>query len=287
MTETPMRYKTGEFAGGGLQLVWQSWSPTGPATAVLAVVHGFGEHGGRYAFLVDDMVPRGYAVFTFDLRGFGRSPGRRGHVDRFNDYVTDTGAFLTEVRRQCPGTPVILLGHSMGGLVVAAFAERNEAGLAGVVLSSPFLGGPLSVPAFKRKAAWLLSRVTPTYRMDNELHTDQISHDPAVLAAAAADPLNHLQTTARLVAEIPKTQAAVLAAAGQLRSPLLLLYAGRDSLVDPRASETFFGRAASVDKAKHCYADYYHEIFNEVGRASVFEDLAAWLATHVSPAQTT
>jgi alpha-beta hydrolase superfamily lysophospholipase len=101
--------------------------------------------------------------------------------------------------------------------------------------------------------------------VNNKLQTDQITHDPAVLAAAAADPLNHLQTTARFVAEIPKAQAAVLAGARQLRSPLLLLYAGCDSLVDPRAAETFFARAGSADKAKCCYADYYHEIFNEVG----------------------
>jgi alpha-beta hydrolase superfamily lysophospholipase len=248
---------------------------------VLAVVHGYGEHGGRYGFLVDDVVPRGYAVFTFDLRGHGRSPGRRGHINRFADYLTDTRAFLTHVRRACPDTPVVLLGHSMGGLIAAALAEEGDDGLAGVVLSSPFLAMRLAVPALQVKAARLLSRVTPTLRMNNPLRAEQLSHDAAVVAATNADPLNHRRTTARWGAEILRAQPAVMAAAGRLRLPLLLLYADDDPIADPRAAEELFERASSADKVKHCYAGYYHEIFNEVGRAAVFEDLAAWLGGHV------
>ena len=298
MIETPVRHETGDFeAKGAGRLVWQSWAPAGHPAAVLAVVHGYGEHGGRYGFLVDDMVPRGYAVATFDLRGHGRSPGRRGHIDRFADYLADARAFLAQVRRACPDTPVVLLGHSMGGLIAAALAEEldaglagnggaalaeeHEAGLAGLVLSSPFLGMRLAVPALQVKVARLLSRVAPTLRMNNPLRAEQLSHDPAVVAAADADPLNHRQTTARWATEILSAQPAVIAAAGRLRLPLLLLYADDDPIADPRAAEELFARAASVDKAKRCYAGYYHEIFNEVGRAAVFEDLAAWLGVHV------
>ena len=278
-----------------VRLVWQSWTPDGHAAAVLAVVHGYGEHGGRYGFLVDDIVPRGYTVFTFDLRGHGRSPGRRGHIDRFGDYLADTRAFLAQVRRACPDTPVVLLGHSMGGLIAAALAEEDDAalaqeddaGLAGVVLSSPFLGLRLAVPALQIKAARLLSRVAPTLRMPNPLRAAQLSHDPAVVAAAAADPLNHRQATARWGVEILNAQAAVIAAAGRLRRPLLLLYAADDPIADPRAAEELFARAGSADKAKRCYAGYYHEIFNEVGRAAVFEDLTAWLVGHVPVSQPT
>ena len=304
MVETQIRHETGEFeAPGAVRLVWQSWTPDGQAAAVLAVVHGYGEHGGRYGFLVDDIVPRGYTVFTFDLRGHGRSPGRRGHIDRFSDYLADTRAFLAQVRRACPDTPVVLLGHSMGGLIAAALAEEDDAalaqegdaglaqegdaGLAGVVLSSPFLGLRLAVPALQIKAARLLSRVAPTLRMPNPLRAEQLSHDPAVVAAAAADPLNHRQATARWGVEILNAQPAVIAAAGRLRTALLLLYAADDPIADPRAAERFFERAGSADKAKRCYAGYYHEIFNEVGRAAVFEDLAAWLGGHVPVSQPT
>jgi alpha-beta hydrolase superfamily lysophospholipase len=257
-------------------------------------------------------------VFTFDLRGHGRSPGRRGHIDRFGDYLADTRAFLAQVRRACPNTPVVLLGHSMGGLIAAALAEEDDAGLtqegdaalaekdygalaqegdaalahegdaglAGVVLSSPFLGLRLAVPALQIKAARLLSRVAPTLRMPNPLRAEQLSHDPAVVAAAGADPLNHRHTTARWGVEILNAQPAVIAAAGRLRTALLLLYAAADPIADPHAAEELFERAGSVDKAKRCYAGYYHEIFNEVGRAAVFEDLAAWLGGHVPVSQT-
>jgi alpha-beta hydrolase superfamily lysophospholipase len=295
VVETQIRHETGDFeAPGAVRLVWQSWAPDGHAAAVLAVVHGYGEHGGRYGFLVDDMVPRGYTVFTFDLRGHGRSPGRRGHIDRFGDYLADTRAFLAQVRRACPNTPVVLLGHSMGGLIAAALAEEDDAGLAqerdaglaGVVLSSPFLGLRLAVPALQIKTARLLSRVAPTLRMPNPLRAEQLSHDPAVVAAAGADPLNHRRTTARWGVEILNAQPAVIAAAGRLRTALLLLYAADDPIADPRAAERFFERAGSADKAKRCYAGYYHEIFNEVGRAAVFGDLAAWLGGHVPVRQT-
>jgi lysophospholipase len=282
VARTSTRYETGDFeAVGGVHLVWQSWSPEARVSVVLAVVHGYGEHGGRYGFLVDDMVPRGYAVVAFDLRGHGLSPGRRGHVDRFDDYVADTGAFLKEARRLRPGTPIVLIGHSMGGLIAAALAEQEADDLVGLVLSSPFLGMRLTVPPLQVKAARLLSRVAPTLRMNNPLRNEQLSHDAAVVAAAGADVLNHRLTTTRWAAEILRVQPAVIAAAGGLSLPLLLLYTDDDPIADPRATEAFFERAGSADKTKLCYAGYYHEVFNEVGRAAVFADLAGWLAGHV------
>jgi lysophospholipase len=291
VSAAPIYHKTDGFAAAdGTRLVWQSWSPVGDPAAVLAFVHGYGEHGGRYNFLVDAMVPRGYAVFTYDLRGHGRSEGRRGHIQRFDDYLTDTRAFLAQVARVCPGRPVVLLGHSMGGLIAAAVAEhaRFPAGLdvTGVVLSSPFVGMRLPVPAIQVKAARLLSLLAPTLRMTNPLRNEQLSHDAAVVAAAGADPLNHRVTTVRWAAEILEAQRAVIRAAGRLRLPLLLLYADDDPIADPRTSEGLFERAAAADKTKVCYPGYYHEVFNEVGRVAVFDDLAAWLAARLPVAQT-
>jgi lysophospholipase len=287
----PTEHEIETFAAAdGARLVWQSWSPEGDPVAVLAVVHGYGEHGGRYDFLVDALVPRGYAVFSYDLRGHGRSPGRRGHIRRFADYLADTAAFLAQIRQKRSGRPVFLLGHSMGGLIAAAFAEQAGAAtqdVAGLILSSPFVGVRLPVPPLQIAAARMLSRVLPTLRMTNPLRNDQLSHDPAVVAAAAADPLNHRVTTVRWAAEVLDAQRAVLSAAGRLRLPLLLLYADDDPIADPRVSEELFEQAASADKTKVCYAGYYHEIFNEVGRAAVFDDLAAWLAPRVLPEQTT
>jgi lysophospholipase len=290
-----IRHHVAEFDGcDGLPLVWRSWLPEGEAAAVLAVVHGYGEHGGRYTFLVEDMVSRGYGIVTYDLRGHGRSPGRRGHVDRFADYVTDTGAFLAVAGRLQPQAPLFLVGHSMGGLIAAAYIEQVEGKSAspsargqggddaphpaGLVLSSPFVGMRLRVPPLKVQAARLLSRVAPTLRMDNPLRNEDLSHDPAVVAAAGNDPLCHRVTTTRWAAETFVAQRTTLDAAGRVELPLLVLYADDDPIADPLATEELFRRAASSDKTSRCYTGYYHEIFNEVGRAAVFADLAAWLS---------
>jgi lysophospholipase len=294
-----VRHETGTFAApDGLQLIWQSWTPDREPVAVLAVVHGYGEHGGRYGFLVDAVTARGLAVCTYDLRGHGRSPGRRGHVDRFADYLADTRAFLAHLRRRWPQEPLLLLGHSMGGLIAAAYVEQTASGpdgsgslgrqtdgddLAGLILSSPFVGMRLPVSPLKAGAAKVLSRVAPTMRMANPLRNEQLSHDPEVVAAAAADPLNHRVTTTRWAAEVFDAQPAVIAAADRLQLPFLLMYAGDDPIADPRAAERLFDRVASSDKTRLCYDGFYHEIFNEVGRAVVFADLAAWVEERVTP----
>lgn len=278
MTDAFIEHKIDDLQRpGGVRLVWQSWSVRRPPKAVLAVVHGYGEHCARYGFLVDAVVPRGYDVFAYDLRGHGRSSGRRGHVARFGEYLDDTRSFLAEVRRRRPLAPLFLVGHSFGGLIAAALVEQDDAGLAGLVLSSPFVGMRLEVPPRQLKLARFFSRVYPTMAMVNPLRNEDLSHDPDVVAAAAADPLNHRVTTTRWAAETAAAMPAALAAAERLRLPLLLLYGDDDPIADPAACEELFARAGSGDKARHCYRGHYHETFNEVGREEVFADLAAWL----------
>ena len=143
-----MEHSSVQFAAAdGLLLTRQAWRPDGEPAAVLAVVHGYGEHGGRYRGLAEDMAARGYAVHVYDLRGHGRSAGRRGHLGRFGDYLDDTAVYLEAVRGEQPGRPLFLLGHSLGGLIAAAYAEdRPTEGLAGLILSSPFLRLGMPVP---------------------------------------------------------------------------------------------------------------------------------------------
>lgn len=252
-------------------------SPTARPRAVLAVVHGYGEHGGRYGNLAGAMVPRGYVVASFDHRGHGRSPGRRGHIDRFSSYVADTRAFLEELRERHADLPVILVGHSMGGLVAAALAEDDDAGLSALVLSSPLFGLRLEVSALQRRAARLLSAVAPTVPLDNPLRNEDLSRDPEVVAAATADPLNHRKTTVRWGAEAMVAMTRTVEASGSLRVPLLLLVAGGDRIADPARSEAFFAGAGSEDKTMLLYDGFYHELFNELDRGRVFGDLSRWL----------
>jgi lysophospholipase len=264
--------------GGGQELYRCSWLPEADPAAAIAVVHGYGEHGGRYRYLIDAMVPLGYAVHVFDLRGHGRSPGVRGYIERFAKYVDDTGSFVAAVAAEEPGVPLYLLGHSLGGLIATTFAEVRPQGLAGMILSSPFLRLKLPVSGARRAAAKVLSTVAPARDIGNSIPAEELSHEPAVVAAYASDPLNHHVATARWAAEVLAAQRAALSAAGRLRLPLLVMYAGADTIADPAASRELFAAAASEDKTLRCYEGYYHEIFNEVGRAAVFADFAAWLA---------
>jgi alpha-beta hydrolase superfamily lysophospholipase len=248
---------------------------------VLAVVHGYGEHSARYHLLAGEVVPRGLAVYTFDLRGHGRSGGRRGHIRGFSDYLDDVALFLAAVRREQPQVPLFLTGHSLGGLIAARCAEvdagLSAAGVAGLILSSPFLRVRLPVSPLKLAAARVLSRVAPAVDIGNPLRVEDLSHDPEVLAGTSADTLNHRVATARWAVETLSAQGAALVEAGRLRLPLLLLYAGDDRIADPGASEELFAAAASADKTAHRYDGLFHEIFNEVGREQVAADLAAWV----------
>jgi alpha-beta hydrolase superfamily lysophospholipase len=279
-------HASAQFAApDGLLLTRQVWRPAGAPAAVLAVVHGYGEHGGRYRGLAEAMVARGYAVHAYDLRGHGRSAGRRGHVGRFTDYLDDTAVFLEAVRTEQPGRPLYLLGHSFGGLIAAAYVEDRPAdGLAGLILSSPFLRLGMPVSPLKLGAARLLSLVAPALNIGNTLDPAGLSHDEDVVKAYRIDPLNHHVATARWAAEVVAAQSAALSAAGRISLPLLLLYADEDTVADPQAARELFAGAASPDKTENCYEGFYHEIFNETGRAAVFADLAAWLAARTSAA---
>ena len=277
-----MKEQTGTLAAvGGEELFRCSWLPDDEPAAALAVVHGYGEHGGRYRYLVDAMVPLGYAVHVFDLRGHGRSPGVRGHVERFADYVDDAGLFVDAVAAEQPGLPLYLLGHSLGGLIATAYAEERPEGLAGLILSSPFLRLKLPIGGVKQAAAKVLSRVAPTRDIGNSIPADELWPEPEGAAAYTSAPLNHHVATARWAAEALAAQGAALSAAGRLELPLLVMYAGADTIADPAASRELFAAASSDDKTLRCYEGYYHELFNEVGRADVFADLAAWLEARV------
>jgi acylglycerol lipase len=277
-----MLHNEGKFnASDGLELYYQAWQPDGEAKAVFAVVHGYGEHSGRYLNPVNYFVPRGYALYAYDLRGHGQSAGQRGHINRFSEYLADTDSFLKLVREQQPGHKMFLLGHSLGGLIVAAYALDHPGELPGLILSSAFLRFKMQVPGWKMMVARTLSSLMPTFTMANDVSASLLSHDPAVVAAYDADSLNHHIATARWGTEIMAAQERTLSRAGELKIPVLVLYAGDDQIADPEGSALFFERASVADKTQRRYEGYYHETFNEVNKETVFRDIEAWLAGRV------
>ncbi len=253
-------------------------SDAGPGRGLLVLVHGFGEHRGRYHDTAGFLAQQGYQVACLDLRGHGESGGTRAYVERFADYLQDVEAVIKEMGAQ---DPVLLVGHSMGGLVALNYVLRHPERVRALALSSPFLGLKLKVPVWKRWLAQACSSVLPTLKVPSDLDPALLSHDPQVVAAYARDPLVVRHATARWFTEVLAAQAEVLRAAPRVSVPTLFLCAGDDRVVDAAVSQRVFDRLpGSIDKMMTLYPGLYHEIFNEVERDRVLQDLATWLARH-------
>jgi lysophospholipase len=280
-----VKHTSDQIMGAGERLHLQAWLPAGPdlerssePVAVIALVHGYGDHGGRHSWFGEDMAARGYGVYAYDLRGHGQSSGARGQIKRFDDYLDDTALFLDEVRRRQPGKPLVLLGHSLGGLICARFAEERPCDVRALILSSPFFALTVQPEPMKLLGAKVLSAVWPGRDVGNTVMAEDLSHDKAVVKAYVTDPLVHHVATARWAAETLAAQDAAIADAPRVTLPLLLLYGKDDEVADPAFAETFFAGVGSADKKLVPYDGFYHELFNEVGRELVFADVAAWLA---------
>ncbi len=277
-----MNHREATFRGaGGLDLFSQRWCPDGEPRAAVAVVHGLGEHSGRYASVVDHLVPRGFAVHGFDLRGHGRSPGQRGHVDSWSQYRDDVDAFLRTIRGEGGGLPLFLLGHSMGGLIVLDYVLRRPDAVAGAVASAPGLE-PVGVASPAKVAlARLLSRLWPRFSLDVGLDVTAVSRDPEVVSAYENDPLRHCRGSVRWGTESLAAIERIKARAGEVKTPLLMIQGGDDRLVSPAGARRFFDRVSFPDKELHVYEGGYHEPHNDVDRDRVLHDLASWLERHL------
>ena len=263
----------------GVDLYYQSWSLTGSGGGGAAVVyvHGIGDHGSRHPHLVEALVLAGHMVLTPDLRGHGRSPGRRGHIDAWADYREDLHGLVQVARSMCPGSPLFLVGHSLGGLIVLEYALRLPEGLRGVVAMSPALNLD-GVPRWKVVASIALGRLVPRLSMRLGLDSEGLSRDPAVKSADDQDPLLHSRATVRLGAEVPKALGWTLEHAGELRVPLLVVHGSADTIVPAAASLAFYERAGVPDKTRIEYEGGYHELDNDTEKDRVLRDMRDWLA---------
>jgi alpha-beta hydrolase superfamily lysophospholipase len=276
-----MNHEESRFPGAGkADLYAQSWQPEEKASAGLAVVHGFGEHSGRYGNVVRYFVPRGFAVFGFDLRGHGRSPGQRGFIRDWSDLRNDTQAFLADVRGHAPGLPLFLYGHSLGGLIVLDYALHRVDGLQGVIATGPLLGPP-QIPPILLSLSKLLSRVWPTLSLGSGLDPTRISRDPEVVRAYVDDPLVHSKGTPRLGAETQRVAAWVQDHATEWKLPLLIVHGADDRLAPAVFSREFFEKVRADDKERIEVAGGFHEPHNDLGKDVVFAEIELWLRRHM------
>ncbi len=237
-------------------------------------MHGIGEHCGRYPHVARFFNDCGWSVRTYDHRGHGRSGGTRGDTPETGTILHDAKIVFDDFARQFDAPP-LLLGHSMGGLFAARFATGAMSPLSGLILSSPALAIPLS--GVQKLLLKTLSAIAPGLAVSNSLQTRYLSHDPKVAQAYLKDPLVHSKITSRLLRSMLDAVDFSHAHASLLAIPTLLLVAGDDHLVDASGSDAFFSRLKPGIGTKHLYANYYHEIFNEVGVARVFADIRKWL----------
>ena len=262
----------------GLQLALRDW-PLADAAAMRAqvlIVHGLGEHSGRYEHVAQELNSWGYAVRSFDLWGHGLSDGERGSMRDEHALLDDLAAVVDQTRKaMAPGQSLVLLGHSLGGLLAARFVSLRMRPIDALVLSSPALDPGLN--AFQKLLLATLPGIAPNLRVGNGLQVKYLSHDPAVVAAYQADPLVHNRISARLALFIAQAGREVLASAPQWSTPTLLLFAGQDKLVSPQGSRDFLKLAPGAMVQSLCFEALFHEIFNEAEAGGVFAALQQWL----------
>jgi alpha-beta hydrolase superfamily lysophospholipase len=262
----------------GLHLAIEDWLPE-RGTAVrglVLLVHGLGEHIARYEALAQTLNRWGFAVRGYDQHGHGESAGARGGLPSDSRLLEDLADVVDDTRsRMAQDVPLILLGHSLGGLVAARLVSLQMRAVDALVLSSPALDAGMN--ALQKALVAVLPKILPDLRVGNGLNLQFLSHDPQVVAAYLSDRLVHDRISARLARFIAQAGAATLAAAPHWTVPTLLLYAGDDHLVNPAGSRCFAQAAPAQVVSSQCFETLYHEIFNEPDAQPVFDALQRWL----------
>ncbi len=274
----PVVHQEGRLAG---DIYWQSWSPEGEARGVVVIAHGASEHSGRYRYVVERLVPEGYAVYGVDHRGHGKSPGARAQIERMELVIEDLDHLVDLARGRAPRQKLFLLGHSMGGTIAITYAIVHQEKLDGLALSAP-LAAMEAAPAPLRLVAKALSVVAPNTGVF-QVGADKVSRDADEVRAYEQDPLNHHgKLPARTVQELADAVGRFPEDSAKLTLPLLMMIGTADELVPPAGGQMVYDKARSTDKTIHHYDGFYHEIFNEPAgdRDRPLTDLAQWLSEH-------
>ncbi|RDH50927.1 alpha/beta hydrolase [Fischerella thermalis] len=274
-----MTHIEGTFIGaGGLSLYYQSWQPEGELRAIIAIVHGLGAHSGLFMNAVQHLLPLGYAVYAFDLRGHGRSPGQRGHINSWAELREDLHTFLTHIQEQSSGCAYFLWGHSLGAVIAVDYALRFPQSLQGLILTAPALG-KVNLPLVKVALGRMLSQVWPNFSLKVGLDKGKNLQGPNYLTIQ--DPLRHEYGSARLAGGFFATEKWVETHACELQVPLLILYSSDDKITPPEGSIKFFQKIGFPDKEIYEYAGDYHDFHLDINYQKILVDLEDWLERHL------
>lgn len=264
----------------GTRLRTVAWAPPATPRARLLFLHGWAEYADRYRFPVAALTPQGYACFGLDCRGHGGSAGQRGFIARWDEYLDDVQAWIESLPKS--KLPTYLIGHSQGGLVATRLLEtRGDQGLAGFMLSSPFLALARPLTWIEKVMSQKLSGLWPGLRIPSGLDVSHISKDAAVVAAYSEDPLIFHKPVVRWAYEALLAQEAALEHAGAIDLPCLIMHGADDRIADPQVTQKLFDDLSSEDKELELFPGLRHEIFNEVERQDVFDRMAVWLSDRI------
>ncbi len=280
-----IQHAEGTFlAADRTEIYQQSWRSALPPRAIIAIVHGYAEHSGRYQRIATDLVNAGFEIHSFDLRGHGKSGGDRCYVDSIHDYLIDLDLFLTQLRQKSQNIGIFLLGHSLGGALALRYTIEYQPKFQGLILSAPFLGQrdrsnpSLGIVKVVSAIGWLLPKF-PTFKLD----ASQISRDPEIVRAYIEDPLvDRSRTPLRTVAAITANIHQIEACQQAIDLPILLMHGTDDGLAGVMHSERLYAGISSTDKSLKLYSGLYHEIFNEPERERVVADAIDWSIAQIS-----
>ena len=260
----------------GLKLYAQGWRGDTPPRAIVCLVHGIGEHSGRYVHVAHSLTEAGYALLTMDLRGNGKSQGRRGHTTSYEALLDDVAHLLDEADDHFPKHFRFLYGHSMGGNLVLNYTLRRRPNIAGVIATSPWIHLAFKPPFWKIPLGRVMNVLWPSLSLDNELNAEGLSHDPGLIQTHKDDPLNHGYITPRLGISMLGAGQWALDHANEFPLPLLLMHGGADPFTSVQASRTFAERL-SADHTFKIWEGMYHETHNELQKNEVINYLIDWL----------
>lgn len=276
-------------SSSGPSLYYASAMPTGGAKAVLAVIHGYADHGARYAHVMGALAEHGIGSVAIDLRGHGRAQGTRGFCGRFDEFIDDAGELRALVDARAKGAPTLLFGHSFGGLVATLSALETSGGggaggstaaWKGLVLSAPFFGLGLEVPRIKVMAGQLASRIYPKLGLPSGLEGRDMTHDALKAKDYDNDPLVFKNATARWFTETTAAQQRALASASRLTMPLYMTFGTADKVASMTTAKRFFDAAGSIDKTWDPREGLFHEVLNEPSWKDIVDKIAAWVLAH-------
>lgn len=265
----------------GQPLFLRQWVGGDPPLGVVVMVHGIGGHSGLFDGVARHLAPHGWHCFGLDLPGHGHSAGARGWIPRWAALRDPVEALLRHSARRHPSAPCFLLGHSLGATVVLDLALRQPALSRGLILSNPALDAE-GVAPWRRLLARMLSRLWPRFTLDTGIPLEASCRDPDVLAAYAGDSLRHSRCSVRLGTEFMAIAARLRADGHRLRVPLLVLQSGNDTITPAGSTRRFFDRLTSPDRTLKLYPESLHELFDDLDRMTVLDDLLAWLNAHVA-----